>query len=625
MNLLGVHSLHALAYCERLFYLENVELIRLADARVYAGRTLHVEIAREEEGEWHSLDLQSESLGLRGRIDCLRRRDGSYIPYEHKRGRAARTRDGEGSPTGARGPASGSTSKLGAACTWPSDRLQVAAYAMLIEEHTGQQIPEARVRYHQDNVTVRVPIDAAARQDVLSAIARARELSAWVERPPVTTNENLCVKCSLAPVCLPEEARRAVSFTDAASEAIKVGSTRGSSSETGDYSGVDELLDSQIEDDDISPAAPPGAVSELNALAPLSTERPSQQPLLRLFPEDDRRQSLHVVTPGARVGRSGDQLEITAKDQPKQRYPVREVGQVVLHGFAQITTQALRLCADKDVSVHWVTQGGSYVGAFSSGSGGVQKRIRQYEALRDTAVCLRLTRRLAEARILSQLRFLLRASRDRDRVSTGVGASIEGIRSLMPALKRAAGADEIRGVEGRAAVHYFAALPGLIDDSIDERMRPKGRSRRPPRDRFNALIGFGYGLLLKDVMSAILVVGLDPSFGFYHRPRSQAHPLALDLMELFRVPLVDLPVVASINRRQWSADDDFSIAGEQVWLSDDGRKKFIEVYERRKTDVWRHPALGYSLSYSRLVELEARLLEKEWTGEPGLFARMRLR
>ena len=128
----------------------------------------------------------------------------------------------------------------------------------------------------------------------------------------------------------------------------------------------------------------------------------------------------------------------------------------------------------------------------------------------------------------------------------------------MPALKRAAGADEIRGVEGRAGAHYFAALPGLIDDSVDERMRPDGRSRRPPRDRFNSLIGFGYGLLLKDVMSAILVVGLDPSFGFYHTPRSQTHPLALDLMELFRVPLVDLPIVASINRRQWSPDDDFS-------------------------------------------------------------------
>ncbi len=702
MNCLPIHSLHALAYCERLFYLENVELIRLADARVYAGRTLHVEIAREEEGEWHTLDLESESLGLRGRIDCLRRRDGSIIPYEHKRGRAARIRGGEtktkppsgsvsasdsrsgpasgsgsgsprgsrsgapsgsgsGSPRGSRsGAASGShaepgstspsasTSKTGAPCAWPSDRIQVAAYAMLVEEVTGRQIPEARVRYHQDNVTVRVPVDATARQDVLVAVARARELSAAVERPPVTDNENLCVKCSLAPACLPEEARRASSLSAADSSTFLPSLDEGpeisrpdsaddssraslSASEAveDDPDSIDELADELADElnevDGLSPGAPAEIVSELNALEPLRTDQPSQPPLLRLFPEDDRRQSLHVVTPGARVGRAGDQLEISAPDEPKQRYPIREVGQVVLHGFAQITTQALRLCADKDVSVHWMTQGGNYVGAFSPGAGGVQKRIRQYEALRDATVRLRLTRRLAEAKILSQLRFLLRASRDRDRAVTGAGQSIEGIRRLMPALKRAAGIDEIRGVEGRAAVHYFAALPGLIDDSVDERMKPEGRSRRPPRDRFNALIGFGYGLLLKDVMSAILVVGLDPSFGFYHRPRSQAHPLALDLMELFRVPLVDLPVVASINRRQWSADDDFSVAGPRVWLSEDGRKKLIEVYERRKLDVWKHPALGYSLSYSRLVELETRLLEKEWSGEPGLFARMRLR
>jgi CRISP-associated protein Cas1 len=138
-------------------------------------------------------------------------------------------------------------------------------------------------------------------------------------------------------------------------------------------------------------------------------------------------------------------------------------------------------------------------------------------------------------------------------------------------------------------------------------------------------LSFGYALLMKDVLNAILVVGLDPSLGFYHQPRSQAHPLALDLMELFRVPLVDLPVLASINRRQWDEDDDFVIAGEQVWLSNEGRKKLIEVYERRKQDHWKHPVIGYSLSYARLIELEVRLLEKEWMGEGGLFARFRLR
>src|SRR5205085_8816897 len=95
--------------------------------------------------------------------------------------------------------------------------IQVAAYAMLIEDVTGQAIGEARVRYHQDNITVRVPVDDAARNDVLRAIERARALSATVERPPVTSNERLCLKCSLSPACLPEEARRAAELLPAPS------------------------------------------------------------------------------------------------------------------------------------------------------------------------------------------------------------------------------------------------------------------------------------------------------------------------------------------------------------------------------------------------------------------------
>ncbi len=39
--LIRVMALHALAYCERLFYLEEVEEIRVADHRVYAGCTLY--------------------------------------------------------------------------------------------------------------------------------------------------------------------------------------------------------------------------------------------------------------------------------------------------------------------------------------------------------------------------------------------------------------------------------------------------------------------------------------------------------------------------------------------------------------------------------------------------------
>jgi CRISPR-associated protein Cas1 len=541
---LRIMALHALGYCERLFYLEEVENLRVADERVYAGRRLHVEIEREEvEGEWLTLTLESERWGLVGKIDCVRRWDGMLIPYEHKRGRSAR-------------------GQAGGAAAWPSDRLQVVAYAALLEEHTGRTVTEGRVRYHADNTMVRVPMDAQAHTDLQRAIARARALQSSVERPPVADNERLCVRCSLAPVCLPEETRLA---------------------QQSDYKTI------------------------------------------RLFPADDDRQVLHVLTPGAKIGRKGDQLEVTAKEAEPQRYPVQEIGQVVLHGFAQITTQALRLCAEREVGVHWVTMGGRYMGAWTAGAGPVQRRIRQYKALTDPAVCLRLAKQLAEARVRGQLSVLLRASRDVGRATAVVKDAISGMRKLLRPLTHADNLESLRGYEGSIAAQYFGALPDLIAPEVSALMRPDGRNRRPPRDRCNALLSFGYALALKDVMNAILVVGLDPALGFYHQPRSQAHPLALDLLELFRVPLVDLPVLASINRRQWDETEDFQVAGQQVWLSDAGQKKFIQIYERRKADQWKHPVIGHALSYARLIELEVRLLEKEWMNEGGLFARMRLR
>ena len=88
--------------------------------------------------------------------------------------------------------------------------------------------------------------------------------------------------------------------------------------------------------------------------------------------------------------------------------------------------------------------------------------------------------------------------------------------------------------------------------------------------------------------------------------------------------LWDMPLVSSINRKQWK-EDDFERSRARVWLSREGRKKAIGLYETRKQANWRHPVLNYSLSYSRAMELEVRLLEKEWTGSPGLFANMRIR
>jgi CRISPR-associated protein Cas1 len=534
-----VAALHALVYCERLFYLEEVEEIRVADAAVYAGRALHARLDHEE-GTWEKRTLESERLGLKGVVDVLRRRDGAFIPYEHKRGRS---RDGTEGPE-----------------AWDTDRIQIGAYALLVEEAVAEPVVEGRIRYHQDGRTVRVSIDGSLRDEVWRAVERAQELRQSLERPPITSNERLCVRCSLAPACLPEEERVAVD----------------------------------------------------------SGHRP-----IRLFPSDDERQTVHVIARGARVGRSGDTVVIES-EEGRKTVPVSTIGQIVLHGFAQISTQAIRLCADRDVGVHWVTGGGGYVGALTPGAGAVQRRLRQYAALSDSARCVGLAQRVVLAKVESQLRFLLRATRGGERPSE-VEAAIGSIRRLLSRISKADSIEILLGFEGAAASAYFNAFPALLNGSVPEALRFEGRNRRPPRDPINALLSFGYAQIYRRAVHAILAVGLDPAIGFYHQPRSASYPLALDLIELFRIPLWDMAVVASLNRGQWDASTEFVGGTGYVWLSDDGRRKAIEIYERRLADEWKHPALGYSLSYARLVELEVRLLEKEWTGPGKLFATMRLR
>ena len=157
-------------------------------------------------------------------------------------------------------------------------------------------------------------------------------------------------------------------------------------------------------------------------------------------------------------------------------------------------------------------------------------------------------------------------------------------------------------------------------------LRHAARSERPLQASaarpFNAILSFGYGMLFALVHRTLLGVGLEPSLGFYHQPRSAAPPLVLDLVEIFRVPLVDIPTIGSVNRNQSNPAVNFTVAADHIWLSDDGRKKAIGLFEERLNENYKHPFTGQSLAYARIVELEARSWKRNGQATAGLFARM---
>ena len=141
-----------------------------------------------------------------------------------------------------------------------------------------------------------------------------------------------------------------------------------------------------------------------------------------------------------------------------------------------------------------------------------------------------------------------------------------------------------------------------------------GRSRRPPRDRMNALLSFLYAMWMNDCRSACEAAGLDPQLGFLHAVRPGRAALALDLVEEFR-PLADRLALTLVNRGQLGPADFALREGGAVSLEADARKAVVVAYQERKQELLTHPLLAESLPLGVVPLVQARLLARHVRGD----------
>ncbi|MEW6284096.1 MAG: CRISPR-associated endonuclease Cas1, partial [Candidatus Eremiobacterota bacterium] len=251
----------------------------------------------------------------------------------------------------------------------------------------------------------------------------------------------------------------------------------------------------------------------------------------------------------------------------------------------------------------------------------------QFRKADDPAFELDLARRFVSGK-LHNCRVLLRRQLRRN-PSRQLERAIHRLRSSSNRLPQAATLDEVRGLEGAGAAAYFEMLGQHL---VPEPFRFNQRTRRPPRDPFNALLSFGYAMLLGTVSTAVQVVGLDPYLGSLHSADVGKPSLVLDLMEEFRPLLVDAVALRVVRRRQFSLDD-FQLQPEvalpegleedeapaledyPVLLSRDGRRKWITAYETTLREACLYPRFGTQLTHRQICLEQARLLARHVKGE----------
>lgn len=329
--------------------------------------------------------------------------------------------------------------------------------------------------------------------------------------------------------------------------------------------------------------------------------------------------TLYLTTPGAYVHLDNDTLRIEVERETKLRVPLHHLGAVVTFGNdALISPAAMMALAEAGKSLVLCDRNGRFKARLEGEQqGNVLLRQVQWQRVQDPAFALDAGKGFVAGKLRNCRQVLLRAARESKsgEEAEQLGYAALNLAASLRALKSADSLDAVRGVEGEAARGYFAVMSLLLRTELRANFRMDGRTRRPPLDRFNALLSFVYSMLMNDCRSACEAAGLDPQAGFLHALRPGRAALALDLMEEFRPLLADRLVLSLLNRGQLKADDFDLRPGGAVQLRDAARKAVIVAYQERKQEEVTHPLLDQKGPLGVMPHLQARLLARILRGD----------
>lgn len=315
---------------------------------------------------------------------------------------------------------------------------------------------------------------------------------------------------------------------------------------------------------------------------------------------------VYITEQGARVKKSGGRLIVTKKGKVVEEIPLMKVDQVrILGQGVTLTTPALAALAARNVDVVYLTQRGRFlarVNGKESKHGNL--RFKQARLVDQPQRCFELAKQIVAGKLINQRALLNElASSAPDEIA----AAISGINAMGKRVKGAPDRDTLLGLEGQGAVSYWKGFRALLKGQW-------GFDRRayyPPPDPINALLSFGYTLLLNDIQGALRTVGLDPYLGVFHVIDYGRPSLALDLEEEWRAIIVDPMVLGLVNRGQIRPSD-FELVSKNngqkpgVYLQEKARQRFLQAYQQRTHQFALYPPIGKQETFRRMFLLQAQ-------------------
>lgn len=311
-------------------------------------------------------------------------------------------------------------------------------------------------------------------------------------------------------------------------------------------------------------------------------------------------ETLYITAPDCELRRSGRWLRLEREGQCLAKAAPSRLGHVMVFGDTALQPGAVSLLLRHSVPVSFLDGRGRFLGRLIGAEPSTPSlREAQYRCAADADYARRFAAEMVARKLATARELLYRHQRNTPDLD--LSPQLSGMLDIRDEIPATLDLGALRGLEGHAAALYFEAFRNLL-------RRPHGfakRTRRPPRDEVNALLSFGYCMVHAEITGQVSAVGLDPQVGFLHVRRAGRAALPLDLVEEFRIPVVDRLVLRCWNLGILTPADFTWDDGRVPLLTRPGRERFLREYERRMAKPFRH-VNGFWTNCRRLLHGQAR-------------------
>lgn len=289
--------------------------------------------------------------------------------------------------------------------------------------------------------------------------------------------------------------------------------------------------------------------------------------------------------------------------------PIETTSDIHIFGEVDLNTKMLNFLSQQNLPLHIYNYYGYYAGSYMPREQYVSGYLTLQQATHYNAYPQRLE--LAKGFVLGAFKNIEKILMYYQRRGTEVSAALENIRDAAYLVDDQQDIETLMALEGNARQAYYSAWDSILNN---EDFVFEGRSKRPPRNRLNALISFGNSMMYVTCLSEIYRTHLDPRIGYLHTTNYRRYSLNLDLAEIFKPIIVDRVIFTLINKGMLTSKD-FSKEGGGIFLKESARQTFVKAYDERLKDTFKVERLKRHVSYKRLIRMECYKLEKHLIGD----------